>query len=886
MLFSHTPSATGRHGGKPRWYFLYFLLAAFDVVTVSTSLFLNHRLTELYRHAVVQNQAWAQRLADLSTLRTLAGAVNAPGNDVFDTRDVDGEMSRLSVADEAVAQHVAVIRREYDQLPDAERARLLERLAEVLSTMGRMKEEAGQIFGLLRTHEAERAGERMATMDRAYASVNAALTRAEEEVRGIHAARLEEQASEAAWLRRIEYVIAVFVLVMIGGVMVYGHAMSTALKRASEERDHHVSALQANEARTRAIVQSAKDGILTFDERGIIQSANPALATLVGTTTHALVNRPLDVLVPTLRDLNTERMGEALLAGAGAHGDAAPTWTVVTSAGDERRVDLSVAEVPSESGRLFSAVMHDVTAQHQIAASLDRARQAAEDASLAKSTFLANMSHELRTPLNAIIGYSEMLCESAEERDDRELVDDLTRIRVSGRHLLDLISNILDLSKVEAGKVTLHCELVDLRDVMADVEATARPLAAQQHNTLTVTCSSDLPPLRTDALKVRQILLNLVGNACKFTQHGSVRVSATVPPGQRDGVTLVVSDSGIGMTEEQIGRLFKPFAQADPSTTRKFGGTGLGLALARRFAELLGGDVSVSSQLGVGSEFTVRLRSVLDETPTAAARPSVRDTAPTAPLASSAGYVLVVEDDVMAQEMLTRQLAKVGLRSKVASTATDALRMCRADRPAAMTLDMMLPDIHGLALLGLLKNDPALRTIPVIVVSILDDRMSGYAIGAHDYLVKPVDADQLTRALSRVLPAHEGGHVLVVDDDADARAMMARRLQTTGIPVKEAVNGREALDSIRAERPVLILLDLMMPEVDGFEVLERLATDPTCHDIPVMVVTARDMADTDMLRLNRSVVELVRKRPAHVDQVLESVSRLVLAQMTSRAEAA
>jgi PAS domain S-box-containing protein len=870
--FVATPAVeqSARGAARPRWYFLYFLLAAFDVVTVSTSLFLNHRLTALYETAVEENQVWADRSGDLSMLRELAGDVNAPGNDVFETLEVDAENARLQVALAVFRREVARVRKDYRAVDGNDGGRLDAGLDSVVLATDEMVSEAERIFALFRAKEPERAGQRMATMDRKYAALNAALAKVERVVRDVQGEQLRAQATQAASLRRIEYVIAALILVMIGGVMVYGHAMSSALRRASDERELHVAALQASEARTGAILRSAHDGICTFDELGGIRTANPAFVALTGYEGPELLRRRMSDIIPNWAP-----------TGARGQGSEPFDWVLRTASGEERTVTIAVSELPTEDGQRFCAVLHDVTVRRQAQATLEQAKAAAEEANLAKSAFLANMSHELRTPLNAIIGYSELLHEVAESRHDHETAKDLSRIRVAGRHLMGLIGDVLDMSKIEAGKMTVHVESVDVRTLLSEVETTATPLAAARRNRLRVDPHSSLDGVWTDALKLRQVLLNLVSNACKFTDNGAVVVSATgVGSGAERMLELSVVDTGIGMTPEQTGRLFQPFTQADASTTRHFGGTGLGLAISKRLAQVLGGDLLVTSEQGIGTRFTLRvpadLRAAAGIAVTAGPQASARVIGPagTAP-----SYVLIVDDDELTQARIVKALDKLELPSKVAATAADALAMARAERPSAITLDLVLPDVHGLTLLSWLKADATLSSVPVIIVSILDDLMSGYAFGAQEYLVKPIDAQQLSRALRTVLPTPGEGHVLVVDDDADARDLASRRLVEAGLTVRQAANGREALDSIRAQAPRLIVLDLMMPEMDGFQLIEVLRGDARLREIPVVVVTARDLADADVARLNQSVVELVRKRPHDGADVLDTIGRLVQRQL-------
>ena len=871
------PSASRntRTPARPRWYVLYFALAAFDLLSVSGGLFLNHRLTALYGEAVTASEQWSRRSAELSALRQVAGTVNAPGNDVFDSHEVDRESARLDIALQRFQEQAHRLAQGSAAFPADQRARMDADIALIGAAMDAMVIDANIIFDAFRQNDPNRAGQRMATMDRAFARVNDAITQAEHTVRDIQASELNAQHQRVQTLRTAEYGLALIVLVMIGAVLAYGQALSRALRKTADEREGFVTALQASEARTRAIVDSAGEGIFTFDGQGVIQSANTAMTRFAPAGLPAnLVGRSVSTLVPVLTVESPDRYFEKL-TGEGAHRGTKAVWTALAADGSHRDVELTVSAIPVDSGQLYSAVMHDVTARAQMTAALERARQSAEDASVAKSAFLANMSHELRTPLNAIIGYGEMLHEVAQERGDTESAEDLERIHTAGKHLLSLINDILDLSKIEAGKTALHIEEVSARTLLSDVEMTVASVARKSGNRLEFEIAPSVDMISVDVVKARQILLNLISNACKFTKNGTITVAADiVTPETVPFFQVTVTDSGIGMTSEQIGRLFKPFSQADASTTRKYGGTGLGLVLSKRFAEILGGSITVTSQEGVGSQFIVRLPLTQSAgTIEVAERPSVERPARTEQRGS---YVLVIDDDPITQGIIRRQLTKMGISTRAAFTATEALQMAREHTPLAITLDLLLPDQSGVSVMSAIKSDPNLAFVPVIVVSIIDDTGAGFALGASEYLVKPVDSLQLAHAMAKLLPSSGTRRILVVDDDQDARTVMARRASELGGLVTQASNGAEALEAIRHQRPDLILLDLMMPVMDGFGVVDALRADPALRDIAVVVVTARDMSDEDVERLRGSVTALVHKPSSEPTKVADEIGRFVL----------
>jgi CheY-like chemotaxis protein/signal transduction histidine kinase len=488
-----------------------------------------------------------------------------------------------------------------------------------------------------------------------------------------------------------------------------------------------------------------------------------------------------------------------------------------------------------------------------------------EAASQNKSQFVSSMSHELRTPLNAIIGLTEMMVGNAARFGTEKALEPLKRVHAAGTHLLGLINQVLDLSKIEAGKLELSPETVSLAPLIDEVIGTAGQLARQNGNRIVADVQESLGAVTTDAMRLRQILLNLLSNACKFTKQGEVRLSARrvpfPPPQAGEGkgggwVELAVSDTGIGMTPEQLARLFQEFSQADASTARLYGGTGLGLAITRKLARMMGGDVTVTSEPGKGSTFTVRLPAGGD---------AASGEAAPAPGAAGAGCVLVIDDDATARELICEQLAAAGFAVETAAGGLEGLKRAKELRPICITLDVMMPDLDGWSVLAALRQDSELAEIPVIMVTILDEQRRAAALGAAGYLNKPIDRERLDRLLARFRLRARPTRVLMVDDDPDQRGRARGWLDDGQWIVREAGNGREALARLREERPDLILLDLMMPEMDGFQVVAALQQEPAWREIPVIVITARDLDAEDRKRLNAGVRSVLVKdtfRPA------------------------
>jgi len=492
-----------------------------------------------------------------------------------------------------------------------------------------------------------------------------------------------------------------------------------------------------------------------------------------------------------------------------------------------------------------------------------------EMASQHKSQFVASMSHELRTPLNAIIGLTEMMVNNATRFGTEKAAEPLRRVHRAGTHLLGLINQVLDLSKIEAGKLELSPETVNLAPLLEDVIGTARQLAEQNKNRLLLEAQENLGQLTVDPMRLRQILLNLLSNACKFTKQGEVKLRVKKVVDGRNWIEIAVADTGIGMTPEQQAKLFEEFTQADSSTARQYGGTGLGLAITRKLARMMGGDVTVTSEPGKGSVFTVRLPGSAD----AQARSSTD--ASDGRRSPAADCVLVVDDDATARELIADHLKAEGFSVATAAGGVEGLKLAKDLRPTAITLDVMMPDLDGWSVLTALRKDPELAEIPVIMITIVDEQRRGIALGAAGYLTKPIDRERLHRLVSQFRAQVPPTRVLVVEDDAVQRERMRGWLEGPQWIVREAENGREALKRIQENKPDVILLDLMMPEMDGFAVVAALQKEDSWQDIPVIVITARDLDAKDRERLNSGVQSVLVKERFRPTDLVERVRRLV-----------
>ena len=512
---------------------------------------------------------------------------------------------------------------------------------------------------------------------------------------------------------------------------------------------------------------------------------------------------------------------------------------------------------------------------------LDEEKEKANEANKTKSQFLANMSHELRTPLNAIIGLTEMLKEDALDDELDDFVEPLDRVFNAGKHLLALINDVLDLSKIEAGRIELFNETFELKLIIDEIVKTSQPLADKNNNKLNVNFQKELDTVTADQTRVKQIILNLISNACKFTEKGEITLKIEKKKNKLgDLIAISVSDTGIGMTKEQMNRLFNSFVQADSSTTRKYGGTGLGLTISKQLAIMMGGDVTVRSEMNKGTTFTATFLADYLGASEDVKNKKLTQSSLIENVVSienqNAKTILIIDDDPTVSELIKRQLTKDAYNVVIANNGKEGIELARKIKPNLITLDILMPEMDGWSVLRTLKADPEVSKIPVVMASILDEKNKGFSLGAADFVSKPIEKDRLINSIQSLIGKSENLKIFIIEDDENLRFTVKEILEKQGNIVTEASNGKEALIKLNDEEnlPDIILLDLMMPIMNGFEFLSEIK-DTKIKSIPILVLTGADLDDNDKSFLKNETEKVIHKTDDTVLSIAEEINNVI-----------
>lgn len=664
--------------------------------------------------------------------------------------------------------------------------------------------------------------------------------------------------------------------VKLGNGRIFSGIIRDISERVSAEKK-----VQEQKAEFEGVFTSVIDGIITIDAKGMIDAYNPAAEKIFGYSEDEVKGQNVKMLMPEpyrgehdgyLHHYATT--GEEKIIGIGRE------VTGRRKDGATFPMDLSVSPMSVGGKPMFVGLVRDITQRKLVEKELKIAQLAAESANHMKSEFLSNMSHELRTPLNAIIGYSELLREEAEEDGSEELVKDLNRIHTAGNHLLKLINDVLDLAKIEAGRIELVHEQISIVELLKEIEVVIRHQMNKNANHFEISYDDNIGEMTGDSGRVRQVLLNLLSNAAKFTTKGKVNLVVTKEHlhGQ-DQIRFTVSDTGIGMTPDQVGKVFIPYVQADAGTTRKYGGTGLGLSISKDLCEIMGGDIEAGSEKDKGSTFSfyIPVDSSVES--------DEKDVAlVTKDLPSIGSYVsgyipkgesvLVIEDDEESRNLIIRTLEKNGFAVAAAANGKEGIKMAIELKPMVIILDIMMPKMDGWEVFNILKKSPETSKIPVIINTVTDEEERKESKEVLAYLSKPLKKDELLEKLNTLSPLNKDADVLIVEDEADMRNLLIRQLAKVGLNARECGNGLEAIDAIKKKMPDLILLDLMMPKMDGFEFLSELRLLPDGLLIPVVILTAKDISKEESIFLDASAqMVIIKGELKNMDDLIPVVRR-------------
>ena len=687
---------------------------------------------------------------------------------------------------------------------------------------------------------------------------NSALNKVREDLRVLGAWLQRERDAVAERSHRVYIPLVInslFALALVIGVFVY---VASKTKRASMR----AQMLLAD------VIERAPVGLALLDRSLHVHQANNAFAKMATESGAMRVGQALASSAAQVEGHLRGRVHRAL-AERFRFKDTDADDAFELSVGDKKRyvkADVFPVTLVTEAGTEspgVGVVLSDTTRQRQSALELELARDEAEAANRAKSAFIANMSHELRTPLTAVLGYCELIEEDLRDLGQEALLSDLNKINVNARHLLGLINDVLDLSKIEAQKMDVHAIDFTVGSLLHEVEAATGGLLAKNENALALEADAPDTVMTTDDLKVKQILLNLIGNAAKFTTQGRITVRAQQI--EEHGVPhtrFSVADTGIGMSEEQLANLFQRFTQADQTTTRKYGGTGLGLALTRALSKMLGGRIEVESAEGQGTTFTVTVPTRYQK-PEVAIESGADAGSPSSDPASATirkvPSVLVVDDDPAARDLLTRHLEREGFGVDIATSGREALERIRESRPLAVLLDVLMPDLDGWHVLRAIRENPDTQDVPVIVQTVVNEKNFAYALGATGYLKKPVRRHDLAAALQAIKIPSAGQQVLIVDDDRAANERLMEMLHRDGWNCRMALNGTEGLKALAEARPDLVLVDLIMPEMDGYAFIREVRKNPGYDALPLVVMTAEDVRSGKVRSLAPDTAGIVQK---------------------------
>ena len=673
--------------------------------------------------------------------------------------------------------------------------------------------------------------------------------------------------------------------------VVLEHKVTQRTNELAEQKktlSQHYLALEKSEAKFSTVLAYAAESIIIIGKNGLIETFNKAAEYTFGYTTEEIVGQPIGILLPSLankppshyldkyRGLATAKSTNKQHELLGVHKNNSTFFA-----------ELHLNELSFSDMKVYTCIVRDISAYKMAEQATKAAKEEAEQSSRTKSEFLANMSHELRTPLNAIIGYCELLIDETKHSGNLEYHSDLNNIHTSGYHLLNLINSILDLSKIEAGKMELFLEHFDIKTVIEEAVINTQPLVVKNNNNIVLDISNELGLMYADTTKIQQIIINLLGNANKFTKNGQISVYAEqIKQRSINWLQLMVTDTGIGMSQEQLDNLFTEFTQGDSSTTKKYGGTGLGLAITLQFCEMMGGTIKANSDVGLGSHFVVQLPMAVigDNVDPKQVRFNNEDEY--GATRSKISRVMVIGDNKQSTALISSFLLREGFYVDLAHSVSQALSIAEDTPPDLIIVDENSVQMNELFDINAIKQSEELKDIPLVMLTKSENEDLASAIGVKDFLPKPIQRNRILDVVFKYVRKQPSintsdNYILVVEDEPNNREVIRRHLESDGLKVKLAANGLEGLAVVKEKKPDLIFLDIVMPEMDGFEFVENLRSNEQWQSIPVIILTAIELSKEQRAKLNNHVETILFKTDIEPAAMLGKLRNLIVSHLNS-----
>lgn len=839
---------SGRDRKSSRWHYIYFVLAALDIAAITAIFCFSWATISSFTNDAVANHQWEMRQGHYARLSNLVSMISEHGGTVFSSDNVEREQTRFDAVLEQFRNEFQITQTDARvQMSGNDALAVAERLDEIETYSEEAVGSAHQLFEQMRKGNRDEAVGHLVQLNRACTLITAQITEMHRFVHRVQAARHDQQLVHTATMRSRQIWLGVWCLLMVSLVAWYGHKLTRTVTDSVEAAREQAEELADERARMQTVFDAAAEGIITINDQGVIESCNQATLDLYRCGETEVVGRLIGSLMDEVDDRNGEHRSLHILDINQLIGNKRELMATRPD-GTQFFVECAVAEVRFADHRIITGILHDITQRKEFESELREARVAAESATEAKSQFLANMSHEIRTPMTAIIGYSDLLLEPAQTSEERMRC--VETVRRNADHLLTLINDILDLSKIEAGKMTVEAIECSPCQTVSDVASLMRVRAVEKDIEFGVTYDGPVPErITSDPVRIRQILINLAGNSIKFTKQGSVRIHVWTEGLETDAPTLhfKVVDTGIGMTSEQINRLFRPFTQADYSTTRKFGGTGLGLTICKRLAEILGGEISVTSVPGLGSSFEFYVPTgPLDgigmvESPTESTQPDGSSDGPAGTPTQVAANVLLAEDGSDNRRLISHHLRKAGATVTTAENGRiahdKALAAVAQGTPFDLVfMDMQMPVMDGYQSTSALRE--AGYTAPIVALTahaMSGDRDKCLSAGCTDYATKPVEPRMLTKMICRYVPQPD---VPAVNEAVDATKTALPEREVSSTPDENTPADRTASDFVEP------LVSDFADDADMLEIIELFIDGLPEHVDTLMDALARSDSET------------------------------------------